>query len=68
MSVNKKYPDMKNLRIARIKKELSQKELAKRVGLNDKQICYYEKGFRFPRREILEKLAEALDCKVADIV
>lgn len=68
MGINKKHPDMKKLTIARINKGLSQKELAKRVGLNDKQICYYEKGFRFPRREILEKLAKVLDCEVSDIV
>lgn len=68
MGVIKKYPDMKNLTIARVKKGLTQKELARRLGLNDKQICNYEKGFRFPRREILEKLAKELDCKVSDIV
>ncbi len=64
----KKYPEMTNLTIARIKKGLSQKELAKLVGLNNKQICCYEKGYRFPKRSILEKLATALECRVQDII
>ena len=31
-------------------------------------ISAYEKGWRFPRRDILARLAETLECDIKDIV
>lgn len=63
-----KYKGMKNLKIMRIKRNLTQKQLAEKVGVKYMTISYYEVGVRYPRRDILEKLAEALDCEIKDIV
>ena len=52
----------------RIEKGWSQVELAKRSGITNVSIFNYEKGLRFPRRDVLYKLAEALECEVSDII
>lgn len=63
-----KHPEMTNLKIMRIRRGLTQKELAEKVGVEWHAISAYESGWRFPRRDILSKLAEKLDCEVKDIV
>lgn len=63
-----KHPEMTNLKIMRIRRGLTQKELAEKVGVEWHAISAYEGGWRFPRREILSKLAENLDCEVKDII
>lgn len=45
----------------RIWKNLSQVELAEKVGLSRQTISYYEKGEHFPTIDIVVKLAEALE-------
>lgn len=40
---------------------LSQKELAKRVGISEPAIRNYELGNRIPSEKVLEKIADALD-------
>ena len=42
---------------------LSQAAFAKKVGLSQKAICNYENG-RFPKPEILNKIAEAAGYKI----
>lgn len=64
----KKYKRMINLKIMRVKKNMTQGELAERAGVKRMTISYYETGLRYPRREILDKLADALGCDVKDIV
>ena len=63
-----KHSEMTNLKIMRIRRGLTQKELAAKVGVEWHAIGAYENGWRFPRREILFKLAENLDCEVKDII
>ena len=63
-----KYEGMLNLRLIRTKRRMTQRELGSRVGVNSKAISCYETGLRYPRRDILKKLAEALECEVKDIV
>lgn len=63
-----KYNPMLNLKIMRIRKGMTQTELANKVGISQNSLSLYETGLRFPRRMILEKLAEILECDIRDIV
>ena len=48
------------IRLLRYKRKLSQKELAKRMGLSDKTICAYETGQVTPAPDRLIQLADIL--------
>ena len=63
-----KYSEMTNLKIMRIRRGMTQRELAEKVGIEFHAISAYEKGWRFPRRDILARLAETLECDIKDIV
>lgn len=58
----------KNLKYYRLRRGLSQTELASRVGIRSAAISNYEKGKRLPEMEMIQKLAEALQVKVADFL
>lgn len=47
---------------------LTQAELAERIGCTQKDVARWESGVREPRLTALKKLAEALGCKVDDII
>lgn len=64
----KKYKGMINMKLLRVKKNMTQGELAEKAGVKRMTISYYETGIRYPRRDILDKLADALGCEVKDIV
>lgn len=64
----KKHKGMINMKLLRVKKSMTQGELAEKAGVKRMTISYYETGLRYPRRETLEKLADALECEVKDIV
>ena len=64
----KKYAPMLKLKMRRLEKGLTQEELAEEVGVIKLTISNYETGERFPRKEILDKLAEVLECKAADLI
>lgn len=68
MSNKKKYAPMIRLKLIRIKKGLLQVDLAKKLGVSQNTISMYETGDRFPSRTNLEKLAEALECNIQDII
>nr|DAQ28224.1 MAG TPA: helix-turn-helix domain protein [Caudoviricetes sp.] len=59
---------MLKLKFFRIQKGLTIVELAKRTGLNYNTISQYESGKHKPRIDNLQKIAEALECEVKDIV
>jgi DNA-binding XRE family transcriptional regulator len=61
------YKPWEKLKQKRIEKGLTQKELADEVGVNTLAISKYEIGYRFPRKNIIYKLAKALDCEVKDL-
>lgn len=63
-----KHSAMTNLKIMRIKKGLTQKELADKAVVEWHAISAYENGWRFPRPEILDRLAVALECEKKDII
>ncbi len=48
-------------------KGLTQKELAKAVGMGDTTIANYEKGLRTPKKNTLFKLANAFDISIDDL-
>lgn len=58
----------KNLRYYRLKRGLSQTELAQRVGVRSAAISNYEKGKRLPETEIIRKMAEVLQVRVSDFL
>ena len=59
---------MLKLKMRRLEKGLTQTELAEKIGVAMMSISNYECGSRFPRKAILDKIAEALECKVADLI
>lgn len=58
----------KNLKYYRLKKNMSKKELASRVGVTPMAISHYENGARRPNMETIKALAAALDVKIADFL
>lgn len=66
--MEKPYEPMLRLKIKRIEKGLTQKELADMVGVAKNTICAYEIGFRSPKKSTLEKIAYSLGCKKEEIM
>ena len=57
-----------NLKLARIKKELTQKELAELVGVSVATINRIETGKQVLKIDMLNKLAEVLEIPVNDLL
>lgn len=57
-----------NLKKIRIKKGLSQNELAKITGIKQGYISALESGSRSPGVRILLKLSEALECTTDELI
>lgn len=55
---------IKRLKELRTNRRLTQKELADKIGMTNKNISAYESGYRQPEYETLVKLARALDCSI----
>lgn len=66
--MKKEKKPMLNLKIMRIRRGMTQVELAQKVGISQNALSFYEVGNRSPRMDVLYKLAEVLDCDVKDIV
>lgn len=66
--MKKKYEPMMRLKLRRVEKGLTQKDLADMVGIGQGFISDYETGRYFPRKMTLDKLAEALGCEVKDLL
>lgn len=64
----KKHNPMLNLKFMRIRKGMTQIELARKIGKSSNTVYFYESGLSSPRTETLEKIAAVLDCEVKDIV
>lgn len=50
------------------KKSITNVELSKRSGVGVQQISYYHSGDRTPPLKTLQKLADALECEVAELI
>ena len=53
-----------NIRNARQVKNLSQIELAKMLGVHQTYISQIERGLNIPTVDILDRMADALECSV----
>jgi len=56
------------LREVRLKRGLSQQELAERVGIPQPHVSAMESGVKFPNLLTVLRLAVALECKVTELV
>lgn len=63
-----RYKPMVELKKRRKSLGLNQTQLAERAGVSQNTISGYETGERFPNRNILEKLAKALECEIRDLL
>lgn len=59
---------MKKLKEMRRKKGLTQEQLGKLIGVSYRTIYQYETGRREPNLKGLRALANALNCRIDDIV
>ena len=58
----------KKVREIRLKKGLSQGDVARRLNLHRSYISGIERGVRNPSLKVIQKVAKALDVKVGDIL
>ena len=56
-----------NLKLARIKKGLTQEALAAKVGITRTVYSNIERGKTEPTRDIMKKLSETLDTPIMDL-
>ena len=56
------------IRVFRLVQGFKQADLGERVGLSQSAICRIERGETVPDAVMLEKLARALRCAVADLL
>ncbi len=66
--MERSYKPMKSLKLKRVEKGLTQGELAKMVGISQNSLSLYELGSHFPRRKVLDRLADVLECSVVDLL
>ncbi len=57
-----------NLKKARASKNLTQKQLADKLGVNQSLISHFEQGRRTPNYTILEKMALVLDVDIIVLI
>ncbi len=57
-----------NLKYYRQRKNLSQEELGRLIGVSGVTIMRYEKGLRQPKLEIIKRIANALKIPVANLI
>ena len=56
-----------NLKIARIRKQLKQKELAEKLGVTPQAISDMERGVYTPSYETMRKMSEILEATVDEL-
>lgn len=57
-----------NLKEKRLEKNMTQAELADRLGIKRQRLSNYEVGIREPNIDTLKSLAKALDCTVDELL
>lgn len=57
----------KNLIIRRIQKDLSQKDLAERIGLSSQAISDYERAKYNPSYDVMKRISKELDSTVDEL-
>ncbi len=66
--MQRKYEPMMKLKLKRVEKGLTQGELAKKIGVSQNALSMCELGVSFPKKKTLDKLADALECSIADLI
>jgi len=56
------------LRAKRLYKEMTQEQLAEKVGVTTRAVLRWENGDSFPQKKQLSSLAKALDCQPSDLL
>ncbi|MFH1388607.1 MAG: helix-turn-helix transcriptional regulator [bacterium] len=62
------YIIFKNIKKARVVADLSQKELAEKLGVSDKTVSAYETGRAIPPTVTLAKIAEITKVSISDML
>ena len=57
-----------NLKEKRLEKDMTQAELADRLGIKRQRLSNYEVGIREPNIDTLKALAKALECTVDELI
>ncbi|MGN0960620.1 MAG: helix-turn-helix domain-containing protein [Christensenellales bacterium] len=57
-----------NLTNLRIKKKMTQTQLADLIGVTSNAVSQYESGKRIPKIHILKKIANVLGCTIDDLL
>jgi transcriptional regulator with XRE-family HTH domain len=60
--------DPQRLKRRRIEAGLNQGELAKAAGIHRSHMSWIERGLRGASPRVLKRIADVLDCKVADLL
>lgn len=60
-------PFGENLRGALAKRKMSQRALARKLGLNESNVCLWVRGKSFPRADQLPRIADALDVSLDEL-
>lgn len=68
MKLIKKAVQMNNINKIRKSVKMTQNELAKKVGVTQSAIAAWETGKANPQFSRLEKIAQALNCEVKDLI
>jgi transcriptional regulator with XRE-family HTH domain len=58
----------KNLKDARVAKNISQEDLAKKIGVHANHISRYERDLSNPSIEVVQKIAATLDISIDELV
>lgn len=58
----------KNIKLLRIKADMQQVELANRLGISQSMLSQIERGTKACSMQLGADIAEALDCKVEDLL
>lgn len=57
-----------NLKKARANKNISQDEMAKKIGIHVTHVSRYERGLSMPSLEVANKIAKTLDISIDELV
>lgn len=58
----------KKIKVMRIKRGLTQKQLAELLGVKQQNVSDWERSLRSPSVKNLKKLSEILNCQIDDLV
>lgn len=57
-----------NIKATRVKRGMTQKELAEQVNVDQSMICQIERGTKMPTVPLAKQIADALGCKIQDFL